>query len=167
MLMESLVNCGAFKVGEFTLTSGKKSNFYVDIKQASTDPKILKEIAESMANLVSGENIIAGMELGAVPIAVALALETKKPFLIIRKKERAHGTGKLIEGNMKSGDRILLVEDVTTTGRSVVAAAEIIRKEGGIVNRVLVVVDREEGASQLMEDNGLNLIPLVRASEMM
>jgi orotate phosphoribosyltransferase len=67
--MESLVNCGAFKVGEFTLTSGKKSNFYVDIKQASTDPKILKEIAESMANLVSGENIIAGMELGAVPIA--------------------------------------------------------------------------------------------------
>jgi orotate phosphoribosyltransferase len=87
--------------------------------------------------------------------------------MIIRKKERAHGTGKLIEGNMKSGDRILLVEDVTTTGRSVVAAAEIIRKEGGIVNRVLVVVDREEGASQLMEDNGLNLIPLVRASEMM
>jgi orotate phosphoribosyltransferase len=166
MLKESLVECGAFKLGEFTLTSGKKSDFYVDIKQASTKPEILKEIAEGMAELVKDEVVIAGMELGAVPLAVALSLETSMPYLIIRKKERTHGTGKLIEGNMKSGDRVLLVEDVTTTGSSVVKAAEIIREQGGIVDRVLVVVDREEGASELLKASGLSLKPLVRVSEM-
>jgi orotate phosphoribosyltransferase len=167
VLKESLKKCGAFKTGEFTLTSGKKSNFYVDIKQASTNPSILDEIAEDMARRIKEEEKIAGMELGAVPLAVALALKTNLPYLIIRKKSREHGTGKLIEGNMGEGDKILLVEDVTTTGSSLVTAAEIIRQAGGEVYRALVVVDREEGAFELLRDNGLELVPLVKVSEMM
>ena len=131
VLKESLKECGAFKTGEFTLTSGKKSNFYVDIKQASTKPKILREIAKCMAEHLKGEEKIAGMELGAVPLAVALSLETNLPYLIIRKGEREHGTGKLIEGEVKKEDKIILVEDVTTTGSSLLKAAEIIRHEGG------------------------------------
>ncbi len=167
MLKDSLIECGAFKTGEFTLTSGKKSNFYVDIKQASTNPQILKEIAECMASKMKGEDKIAGMELGAVPLAVALSLETKIPYLIIRKEERKHGTGKLIEGPLKSGDSVLLVEDVTTTGSSLIKAAEIIRKEGGKVKRALVVVDREEGATELLKEHDLELEPMVKVSEMM
>jgi orotate phosphoribosyltransferase len=167
LLKESLKECGAFKVGEFTLTSGKKSNFYVDIKQASTNPMILREIAVKMKEHVKDENMIAGMELGAVPLAVALSLECKLPYLIIRKKERAHGTGKLIEGNMKPGDNVLLVEDVTTTGSSVIKAADIIREAKGQVSRVIVVVDREEGASELLGKHQISLVPLVRVSEMM
>lgn len=167
MLKESLKECGAFKTGDFTLTSGKKSNFYVDIKQASTNPKILKEIAAEMTKLLEDEDKIAGMELGAVPLAVALSLQCDLPYLIIRKKDRVHGTGKLIEGDMRSGDKILLVEDVTTSGTSVVTAADIIRNEGGEVFRVIVVVDREEGAFELLKEHNITLVPLVRVSEMM
>jgi orotate phosphoribosyltransferase len=167
LLTESLKECGAFKTGEFILTSGKKSNFYVDIKQASTKPKILKEIAMSMAKLVKNEDKIAGMELGAVPLAVALSLETDIPYIVIRKAQRAHGTTKLIEGDIQEGDSILLVEDVTTTGSSLLRAAEIIKNAGGSVDRAIVVVDREEGALELLKESGLSLVPLVRVSEMM
>ncbi len=167
MLKESLKECGAFKTGDFTLTSGKKSNFYVDIKQASTNPKILKEIAAEMTKHLEDEDKIAGMELGAVPLAVALSLQCDLPYLIIRKKDRVHGTGKLIEGDMNSGDKILLVEDVTTSGSSVVKAADIIRNEGGEVFRVIVVVDREEGAFERLKEHNITLVPLVRVSEMM
>lgn len=167
MLKESLKECGAFKTGDFTLTSGKKSNFYVDIKQASTNPKILKEIAAEMTKLLEDEDKIAGMELGAVPLTVALSLQCDLPYLIIRKKDRVHGTGKLIEGDMRSGDKILLVEDVTTSGTSVVTAADIIRNEGGEVFRVIVVVDREEGAFERLKEHNITLVPLVRVSEMM
>lgn len=167
VLKDSLKECGAFKTGKFTLTSGKKSNYYVDIKLASTDPKILGEIAKCMANHLKGEEKIAGMELGAVPLAVALSLETNLPYLIIRKEKRKHGTSKLIEGNLKKEDKIILVEDVTTTGSSLVRAVEIIRQEGGRVDRALVVVDREEGASELLREHDVELVPLVRVSEMM
>ena len=91
MLEQYLKDCGAFKTGEFTLTSGKKSNFYVDIKQASTNPKILAEIAREMKSLIKDERRIAGMELGAVPLAVATSLESGLPYVIIRKKERSAG----------------------------------------------------------------------------
>ncbi len=167
LLKDSLIKCGAFKTGEFVLTSGKKSSFYVDIKQASTDPLILKEIAKLMAEKLKGENLIAGMELGAVPLAVALSLETKLPYIIIRKDSRKHGTGKLVEGNLRHGDKVLLVEDVTTTGSSLLKSAEIIKKEGGEVKRALVVVDREEGAKEMLKEHGLILEPLVKVSEMM
>lgn len=166
-LKDSLKRCGAFQTGEFILTSGKKSNFYVDIKRASTNPKILAEIAKCMAKFLKEEEKIAGMELGAVPLAVALSLETDLPYLIIRKGERKHGTGKLVEGDLKKEDKIILVEDVTTTGSSLLRAAEILREEGGKVERALVVVDREEGAYELLKENGLELVPLVKVSEMM
>jgi orotate phosphoribosyltransferase len=164
---KTLKECGAFKVGTFILTSGKESKYYIDIKQASTDPRILREIAKQMATHMAGESRIAGMELGAVPLAVALALETGLPYLIIRKNPRSHGTGKLIEGQLQNQDSVILVEDVTTSGSSVVRAAEIIRKAGGRANRVLVVVDREEGAPELLKEHDLELIPLVTAGQMM
>ncbi len=165
MLSQSLKECGAFLRGEFTLTSGKKSDFYIDIKQASTDPIVLKEIAQTMAEHVK-EDKIAGMELGAVPIAVALSLETKIPYVIIRKKERMHGTGKAIEGKLKTEETVLIVEDVTTSGGSVLNAAEALRDSGARVERALVVVDREEGAKEFLSEHGIELIPMVTVSDL-
>ncbi|UCF07851.1 MAG: orotate phosphoribosyltransferase [Thermoplasmata archaeon] len=167
VLRETLRECGAFKTGEFVLSSGKKSNFYVDIKQASTNPRILGGIARQMKSMIKDEQKVAGMELGAVPLAVALSLESGLPYLIIRKKERTHGTVKLIEGNLGKGDSVLLVEDVTTTGSSLLRAAEILRQAGAKVERALVVVDREEGASELLGEHNIELVPMVRVSEMM
>ncbi len=166
MLKEKLEECGAVKYGEFTLTSGKKSKYYVDIKKASTNPGILKEIVEQMAEEVDGTKI-AGMELGAVPLAAALSLETDIPFLMIRKEKKGHGTGGRIEGDLEKGEKVVVVEDVTTTGGSSIETVEVLREAGAVVDKVLVVVDREEGASEALKDIDAELIPLVTASELL
>ena len=166
MLNEMLKECGAIKFGEFVLSSGKKSKYYVDIKKASTNPAILKEIAKEMSRYVSKEKI-AGMELGAVPIAVALSLETGLSYVIVRKQEKMHGTGKQIEGDLKENEKFVVVEDVTTTGKSTLRAVNVIRENKGIVEKAIVVVDREEGASELLRKNNVEMISLVRVSELM
>ena len=167
MLKDELINCGAVLFGEFTLTSGAKSSYYVDIKKASTNPGVLKKVAKEMAAHVDGIDMIAGMELGAVPIAVAVALETGKPYVIIRKGERTHGTGKQIEGDPVAGKRVLIVEDVTTSGGSTIKSVEILRDAGASVDKALVVVDREAGAIPKLADMGVNLIPMVTVKELL
>lgn len=164
LLKNMLIECNAIQFGEFTLTSGKKSNYYIDIKRASTNPAILKEIAMGMAPHIDGDRI-AGMELGAVPIAAAVALETGKPFVIIRKGKREHGTGNQIEGELNKGERVVVVEDVATTGGSVVKSIEILRSAGAVVEKVVVVVDREEGARENLEPLGVELVALVKKGE--
>lgn len=166
-LVDLLISCGAIKFGEFVLTSGKRSNYYIDIKQASTNPRILRMIAKGMKDYTTGYDIIAGMELGAVPIAVALSLESEKPFVIVRKQEKIHGTKKLIEGEDVNGKKVLVVEDVTTTGGSVIRAVKILRENGAIVDKVITVVDREEGAKERLNEENVELIPLVTKSEIL
>ena len=166
-LVDLLISCGAIKFGEFVLTSGKRSNYYIDIKQASTNPRILRMIAKRMKDYARGYDVIAGMELGAVPIAVALSLESEKPFVIVRKQEKIHGTKKLIEGEDVNGKKVLVVEDVTTTGGSVIRAVKILRENGAIVDKVITVVDREEGAKERLNEENVELIPLVTKSEIL
>jgi orotate phosphoribosyltransferase len=166
-LKEQLLSTEAVMFGEFTLTSGKKSNFYVNIKKASTHPEILKNIAECMNPHLSDEKIIAGMELGAVPLAVALSLEAGLPYVIVRKQAREHGTGKQIEGNLDQGSKVIIVEDVATTGGSLVKTVNAIRDAGGVVDKAIVVVDREEGGAEKANELGIELIPLVRISELL
>lgn len=165
MLKEMLEKCGAIKYGEFTLTSGKKSSYYVDIKLASTRPDILKRIAEKMAEHFEDEKI-AGMELGAVPIAAAVSLETGSPYLMVRKKEKGHGTGSRLEGVLDEGEEVVVVEDVTTTGGSSVETVEVLREAGAHVKKVLVVVDRQEGAQENLDEIDVELISLVKADEL-
>ena len=166
-LVDLLISCGAVKFGDFILTSGKRSNYYVDIKQASTNPGILRVIAKEMKDYATDYDIVAGMELGAVPIAVALSLESGKPFVIVRKQEKAHGTKKFIEGEDVKGKKVLVVEDVTTTGGSVIRAVKILRENGAIVDKVITVVDREEGAKERLNEENVELIPLVTKSEIL
>ncbi len=167
MLKDDLIGCGAVLFGDFTLTSGAKSSYYVDIKKASTNPKVLRHIGKEMSKHIEGIDMIAGMELGAVPIAVAVALETGKPYVIIRKGERTHGTGKQIEGDPVYGKRVLIVEDVTTSGGSTIKSVEILREAGATVDKALVVVDREAGAIPKLAEMGVNLIPMVTVKELL
>ena len=164
-LKQKLVDCGAVKFGDFTLTSGKKSSYYVDLKLSSTDPSILKEIPVELAKLLP-ENIhfIAGMELGAVPLAAALSLETGIPYSMIRKSSREHGTGTRIEGPCKG--RAVLVDDVATTGGSNIESIKMLTDEGVDVLMVLVVVDREEGAAESMTHFNLEYKSLVLISDL-
>ncbi len=165
-LEELIIKSGAVMFGDFTLTSGKKSNYYISIKKAITDPSILKKIAESMSKFIKNEKI-SGIELGSVPIAVALSLETMRPFVIVRKESKDHGTKDLVEGEIKKGEEIIIVEDVITTGGSVIRAARILRDQGAVVKRVLVVVDREEGGAENLKKENLELVPLIKVSSLL
>jgi len=166
-LIQQLKEVGAIKFGRFVLTSGAISDYYIDIKKASTDPKTLKHIAEEMSHYTKGYDLLAGMELGAVPLVVALALETNIPYVIIRKEKREHGTGKQIEGGDVKGKNVLLVEDVTTSGGSVVKSIQILRENHAEVDKVLTVVDREAGATDILKKLDVDFIPLVTVSEIL
>ncbi len=166
-LIQQLKDVGAIKFGRFVLTSGAISDYYIDIKKASTDPTTLRLIAEQMSQYTKGYDMLAGMELGAVPLVVALALETNIPYVIIRKEKREHGTGKQIEGGDVKGKNVLLVEDVTTSGGSVVKSIQVLRENQAEVEKVLTVVDREAGAKDLLKKLEVEFIPLVTVSEIL
>jgi orotate phosphoribosyltransferase len=166
-LIQHLKECGAIKFGRFVLTSGAISDYYIDIKKASTEPKILKLIAQQMSDYVKGYDLLAGMELGAVPLVVALSLETEIPYVIIRKEKREHGTGKQIEGGDVAGKNVLIIEDVTTSGGSVVKSIQILRENNAEVEKVLVVVDRENGAREVLQKLEVEFIPLVTVSDIL
>ncbi|AAL81158.1 orotate phosphoribosyltransferase [Pyrococcus furiosus DSM 3638] len=169
-LIRMILEEECIKFGHFILTSGKESSYYIDIKKLITNPKALRLIARLIKEKAEEEGIqfdkVAGPELGAVPIATALALETDRPLLIVRKKKKEHGTGRQIEGEVKEGDRVLLVEDVTTTGGSVLRAAKILKEAGAEITGIFVVVDREEGAKEAIEKEGFKLYPLVLVHEL-
>ena len=167
-LIDALKACGAVKFGDFTLASGKKSSYYIDIKKASTDPKTLKVIAKEAGNVIKGMDLAAvgGVVLGGVPLATAVSMETDLPLILIRKSEKEYGTGGRFVGDFKEGSKILLLEDVTTSGGSVMDAIVAIREAGAVVDRVITVVDRESGAEKSLSDIGVKLVPLVRASDL-
>ena len=166
-LVKLLKECGAVQFGRFVLTSGAVSDYYIDIKRASTSPKVLKKIVEAMAEYAEGYDIIAGMELGAVPLAVALSLETDIPYVIIRKEKREHGTAKQIEGHDVKDKKVLVVEDVTTSGKSVIKSIKILREHKALVDEVLVVVDREGGAEKKLQSLDVSFIPLLSVSDIL
>ena len=153
-LIQILKENKVFEEGEFTLASGKKSSYYVNMKKAITEPLILSTIAELISERID-----------EVPIATAVSLESRKPLLMIRKEKKGYGTSKLIEGELNEGDNVILVEDVTTTGGSLLKAINAIRDNGGIVQKAFVVVDREEGAMETFANEGIELEPLISVSE--
>ena len=166
-LIQLLKECEAIQFGRFVLTSGAISDYYIDIKKASSNPEILKQIAETMTEYAEGYDLLAGMELGAVPLVVALSLETKIPYVIIRKEKREHGTSKQIEGGDVKNKKILVIEDVTTSGGSVVKTLNILRENQGKVDEVLVVIDRESGAEKKLQNLDVNLIPLLSIKDIL
>ena len=164
MLWKELLKAGAIKFGDFTLTSGKKSNYYVDIKEAMTDPATLKEAVQLISQKIVSD-YVSGVELGAVPLVVATSYAMEKPYIIIRK-ERNHGTGSLLVGKPVAGKSVDIIEDVITTGGSVARAVEILRKTGMVVRKVIVVVDREEGGAKKLSELGVEPDPVYRISEL-
>jgi orotate phosphoribosyltransferase len=164
-IVDLLLSSGAVRFGQFTLTSGLTSNVYIDVKRAWTDPARLTVMAEALARRVGDADRLAGMELGAVPLVVATALRTGRPYLIIRKGARDHGTRQRYEGDIPSGSRVLLIEDASSTGGSALESVQIIREAGGVVTRALVVVDRDMGAIERLRTEGIALEPLVTLAE--
>ena len=146
----------AYTEGDFTLRSGRKSHYIIDKYAFETRPELLRLIARELAAMVpEGTDRLAGVELGGVPLVTALSLETGLPFVIVRKVGKGHGLDRPFEGEMVRGDRVLLVEDIATTGGAACAAARTLLEAGAADLSALVVVDRQEGAEEGFREAGV------------
>ena len=160
--------------GQFTLASGRQSSLYIDARLTTMSPDGLALIGPAGLAALDGAgwtvDAVGGLTLGADPVSYAVSYASAlagRPLraFTVRKEAKAHGTGRLIEGPFREGDRVAVVEDVITTGGSALRAVEAVRGAGGTVAGVLAIVDREEGGREAIEAAGLTVIALARAAE--
>lgn len=152
--------------GEFRLRSGRTAAVYFDKYLFEADPVLLWAVAEHASRLIPPDtDVLAGLELGGVPVATALSIRTGLPAAFVRKEAKTYGTMKLAEGAEARGRRVLIVEDVITTGGQVLHAAAGLRDAGADISGVLTVIDRREGPSTL-EEAGMDVRTLFRSSDL-
>ena len=153
--------------GDFILSSGRRSKYYLDKYRIETRPGILREVAIGLTSKIPPEaNILAGPELGAIPLVTAVGLETGLPFLLVRKKAKDYGTKNVVEGQFEKGQKAVLIEDVLTTGTQAITAADSLREIGLDVLKIVCVIDREEGAREAVEGAGYVFDPLITRTMM-
>jgi orotate phosphoribosyltransferase len=156
----------AFLRGDFLLSSGRRSSFYIDKYLFETDPALLRDIARLLAaRLPAATTRLIGPALGGVPLATAVARETSLPFAIVRPGAKEYGTGKLIEGRVEPSDRAVVLEDVVTTGAQAVRAAQAVTDAGAAVLGILAVIDRDEGGREGVEAAGFRFDALFDMAE--
>lgn len=172
--LEELIRERALKVADepvFKLSSGKMSNYYIDLRTITLDPEGGFVIGNVVYEIIkeAKPDAVGGLTLGADPIAYATSMvsylnkDPVKPF-VVRKEPKGHGTGKQIEGNVNPGDRVYILEDVVTTAGSSLKAVKVAREFGLDVLGVIALVDREEGGQQNIENEGLEFIPVFKVS---
>ena len=141
--------------GDFLLRSGKRSKYYMDKYLFETQPDILKALGtEFCKHLTDDVTLVAGAELGGVALAAATAMEANLPWIIIRNSKKDYGTSKMVEGVIKEGDVVLLVEDIATTAGQILEAAKIITAAGATVKKIVCVIDRKQGGRENTEAAG-------------
>ena len=154
---------GIIKFGEFTLASGKKSSYYVDLRLVPSFPhefrRMIKHLQDDIAENIGLENFdsIVSVPTGGLVIASALAIETVKPLIYVRSKPKDYGTSKSVEGKIKEGMKVLMIDDVATTGGSVVNAIKSLKESKINVSDAYVIVNRMEGAEEALEELGVKL----------
>jgi orotate phosphoribosyltransferase len=158
---------GAIKKGKFKLSNGSLTDYYIDKYVFETNPDVLDVIADEIAGRLVESNIdvIAGPELGAVPLVTAVSLRTGIAAAYIRKGKKHYGTQARIEGTIEKGMPVAIVEDVTTTGGTILETAHLVEEVGGIVERLIVVVDRNAEAVRNVSEKGYDLEYLARVGE--
>jgi len=158
--------------GTFKLVSGATSNYYLDMKPTTFDPEGATLIAEIICGMLEGDvDSIGGLELGAVPIVAAVCAESfrHRPVngFVVRKEKKGHGTDQKIDGNFRPNTTVVLIEDVTTKGGSVMQAVNAVRAQGATVKKIITIVDRLEGAEENLRKEGLALAPIFTTKDLL
>jgi orotate phosphoribosyltransferase len=157
----------AYLEGDFILRSGKRSKYYLDKYLFETCPDILKALGKEFSRHMTDDvTLIAGAELGGVALAAATAMETGKNWIIVRNSKKDYGTSKLVEGVLKAGDVVLLVEDIATTGGQVLEAAKVIADAGAKVKKIVCVFDRKQGAGENIEGAGYTFESIITKDDL-
>ena len=163
---------GALKFGAFKLTSGKISPYYIDLRIVPSFPDAFQKICDFHLDFIREEigvknfDRIVGIPIAGIPFASLIAYNLKKPLLYIRKGIRLHGRQRRIEGVLTPGDRVLLIDDLITTGLSLRRAAKAIEAEGGVTTDAVVLLDREEGGRENLDKTGIRPHALLKMSEL-
>jgi len=166
-----LVRLGALRFGVFKLTSGRMSPYYIDLRLIPSHPEAFRRITDIYIRMLEEDvgleafDRIAGIPTAGIPFASVIAFKLGKPFLYIRKGAKAHGRERRVEGVLNPGDKVMFVDDLITTGRSILKAASIVRSEGGVVDKALVLIDREEGGREALAKSGITLYSLLSITE--
>lgn len=166
-----LFKIDAIKFGVFQLSSGKASPYYIDLRVIPSFPDAFREICDFCADYIAKQVVlqnfkrVAGIPLAGIPFASQIAYNLRKPFLYVRKDIKVHGRERRVEGILISGDKVLMLDDLLTTGLTLKNAVDAIRSEGGVVTDAIVFLDRQEGGIELLKKNGVQVHALLKVTE--
>ena len=166
---KALVDANVVKFGEFTLVSGLKTPIYVNLRVLPSYPESMEAVTEELVKAVKKikPDIVAGAETAGIPLSTAITLKTKIPMIYVRKRPKGYGMDKLIEGELKEGQKVVLVDDMATNAFSKLAFIDGIRQAGGIVNDVVIVLDREQGGADALAKENVKLHSLITLKELL
>src|SRR3990170_2175849 len=168
-----LIKNDAIKFGDYILASGKRSPYYVDLRQTISSPITMDWIANSLTRIILNEigrdkiDRILGVPTAGIPFATVVSQKLGIPLIYYRQARKEHGVRKKIEGILERNDRILIVDDLITTGESVIEAAEVVRDQGGVVNELVVLLDREQGGKERLRQSRIEHHVLFKISDAM
>ncbi len=168
-LADGLLSAGCIKFGSFTLKSGLQSPIYIDLRQIISYPKLLEQIGAAYLPLLKGLKFdrIAGLPYAAIPIATAISLQGNYPMIYPRKEAKAYGTKAEIEGEYHAGETVVVIDDLATTGGSKFEAIEKLTDAGLVVKDVVVLVDRQSGAKESLEQAGFHLHAVLTITQLL
>lgn len=171
MAIDFIKQTDAMKFGEFVLTSGKKSPFYIDMRLFISYPDIFNQLCEIYIQIIKNENLdldkVAGIPTAGLPIATLISHKLRLPLIYVRKELKAHGKTRMIEGILNPNDKVVLVDDLVTSGSSLIKAAKAIREEKGIVEHAVALLDREQGGKENLHKEGIELHTIISINQLL
>jgi orotate phosphoribosyltransferase len=168
-----LIKNNAIKFGDYTLASGKKSPYYIDLRQTISSPITMDWIANALTRIIINEigrekiDKILGVPTAGIPFATVVSQKLGLPLIYYRQARKEHGVRKKVEGILERNDRVLIVDDLITTGESVIEGSEVIRDQGGVVNELVVLLDREQGGQENLRASRIEPHVLFKISDAM
>ena len=168
-IAKALADAKVVKFGEFTLASGLKSPIYVDLRVLPSYPESMQIVAEELVKVVKKikPDVVAGAETAGIPLSTAISIKTKIPMIYVRKRPKSYGTMEMIEGVLKKNAKVVLVDDMATNAFSKLNFIQGIRQAGGIVNDVVIVLDREQGGVEALAKESVKLHSLITLKELL